>query len=218
MAAALYNGSPDSSSPALTPSQRAALGILLVEGTSAFCTATLVRPDWVLSAAHCDVPADLVFQSSDRDIEPVRADYRVKHPELDVLLVHLSLEMPAVPIDLFDGSISDHLIDESVTLAGVGLTETGGTEELRFVEEPVVEVTEDEIAVDGMGQSGACVGDSGGPLLVPAAGGEPRVLGTLRRGEASCMGLDYYVRADRFAAWLLEEAGPQVTSRCQSMD
>jgi len=71
---------------------------------------------------------------------------------------------------------------------------------------------------NGMGQSGACVGDSGGPLIIDGSSGQPEILGTLRRGEETCLGLDYYIRADRFGAWVVNCVGSPAASRCESVE
>jgi secreted trypsin-like serine protease len=56
--------------------------------------------------------------------------------------------------------------------------------------------------VDGEGRTGACAGDSGGPLLVADSSGQARVAGVLDRGSADCLGLDLYTRIDALADWI----------------
>jgi hypothetical protein len=50
--------------------------------------------------------------------------------------------------------------------------------------------------------SGACIGDSGGPLLWRDEDGAPLVLGVLSNGSGSCRGDDRYTRLDRVGDWL----------------
>jgi len=59
-------------------------------------------------------------------------------------------------------------------------------------------VTVQSAGVDGA--TGACVGDSGGPLLAGDSGGGYQVAGFLSRGSADCRGSDIYVSG--VAAWL----------------
>jgi hypothetical protein len=87
-------------------------------------------------------------------------------------------------------------------LAGYGTTETDATGRRLFTSEKIVEVDDTFITVDGQGRSGACTGDSGGPLLVATNAGEPAVAGILSVGSADCRGIDRYVRVDRAWRWL----------------
>jgi secreted trypsin-like serine protease len=52
-----------------------------------------------------------------------------------------------------------------------------------------------------LGKTGACVGDSGGPLLGKTMDGRIEVLGLLEAGSASCTGEDFYTRLDRLKSW-----------------
>ena len=74
--------------------------------------------------------------------------------------------------------------------------------ELRFAEEPIAEIGPLEISMDGQGRTGACAGDSGGPLLVADGSGSPRIAGVLSAGSVDCLGVDLYVRSDSFLRWV----------------
>jgi hypothetical protein len=63
------------------------------------------------------------------------------------------------------------------------------------------------VTVDGFGVSGACNGDSGGPLLVRAPDGRLVVAGVLTSGSASCRDEDTYVRVDAVVSWIQETIG-----------
>ena len=91
-----------------------------------------------------------------------------------------------------------------VTLAGLGETEDGSLQGLRFVNEKIVAVGNIEVTVDGIHESGACAGDSGGPLLARGNDGKAGVIGVLDRGSSSCVGRDVYLRVDRLRSWALE--------------
>jgi hypothetical protein len=131
---------------------------------------------------------------------------QLPHPELDVMLlglgpIHDDVSCPT-SLELMDDPIDASWIGRYATLAGRGLTEAGEHDELRFVRSPIVQVDATELWVDGSGDAGACLGDSGGPLLVEGEGGVPRVAGVLTRGSSSCVDRDAYARADTLAPWV----------------
>ena len=95
-----------------------------------------------------------------------------------------------------------------VELAGYGLTESGETRALHFVVEQVASLDAWSITVDGFGATGACLGDSGGPLLVRSYDGTARVAGVLQSGSATCLGEDTYARVDNLASWIAEIVAP----------
>jgi hypothetical protein len=146
----------------------------------------------------------------------------VAHPTSDLLLVELAGRREDFckllePIPLAEGSSPE--VGTLVELAGLGLDEDGGHGKRRFAAETVVDLPGDgaEIVVDGLGRTGACTGDSGGPLLVRASDGTVRVAGVLTAGSADCVGRDRYLRVDRadafFAALPAERCGSQGCGR-----
>jgi len=93
-------------------------------------------------------------------------------------------------------------------LAGYGTPDGNEQRHLGFVAEPLVEVETDTLVVDGMGVTGGCEGDSGGPLLLRGDQGQPVVSGVLSRGAASCSGRDFYARVDAIDEWVSSLAIP----------
>jgi hypothetical protein len=81
-------------------------------------------------------------------------------------------------------------------------------------------MTADSIVVDGHGRAGACIGDSGGPLLVRDADGRLAVGGVLSRGQASCTGKDSYLRGEVIRDWVNGETGapPSSGEPCDRLD
>ena len=191
--------------------QRASIGVITSEPSSydGFCTATLVTPNWGITAAHCDIGGEMTFY-----LRPgtalsvgVRVKERVVHPTSDLLL----FELETIPSEVEYGYIpvipddtGQKLEGDIAGLAGYGDTLYGPSETLLFAVEQIVSVTDDRFIVDGNGVSGACGGDSGSPLLTRSVDGEIRIAGVLTVGSASCVGTDEYIRMDRVNAWIDE--------------
>jgi hypothetical protein len=127
------------------------------------------------------------------------------HPELDIVLLEaqelLAQNLSSEPLSPARVVFDDAWVGSPVELAGYGVTETGELGSLQFVIEEVVRVEPDHLVVDGGGRTGACAGDSGGPLLGRDDGGALRVLGILDGGQSSCTGEDDYTRVDRLFDW-----------------
>jgi hypothetical protein len=66
----------------------------------------------------------------------------------------------------------------------------------------LINVDSTNLEVDSDGDSGACEGDSGGPLLWTDDSGKTFSLGVLRSGSTSCRGTDNYERLGPLRQWL----------------
>jgi len=87
-------------------------------------------------------------------------------------------------------------------LAGFGMNGAQIPDARLFVVETIVDIQNETVAVENRGLSGACAGDSGGPLLSRNAFGRTVVIGILTAGSGDCRGTDQYVRTDVLDDWL----------------
>ncbi len=138
------------------------------------------------------------------------------HPDRDLVLMRLSAAPDGARSTIPWWNEEDRdWRGELGEIAGYGLTEAGHVGELRFAVEEIVDQTDRDYYVNGRGESGACGGDSGGPLLVRRPDGHVNVLGVLRAGSASCVDIDAYVRLDLVDDWLQATVGePEPASGC----
>lgn len=207
----LYYGAASPTFLRLGDSERAAIvRVVPLPDRGRFCSGFVVSRGWILTAGHC--VSETTFQVEiplpDRT-EVFIADRHVRHPELDLMLIGGDpARMPeaVAPIPIID-EVLESSRGQLVQVAGYGETESGALEGLEFLVEAIVDVDDVDIVIDGLGRSGACTGDSGGPLLTRDRSGALRAMGALVSGAAGCLGLDRYARLDRVRDWLGEWSG-----------
>ncbi len=208
----VYYGTREPTYLPLTAEQVLAIGTF--PGT---CSGTVVAPRWIVSARHCGLSVGDAFCVG-RD--PASPDVCFALTEVieepggnDLVLARLDDDATAalpglVPIPWMTERMDRSWIGRTAEAAGYGQQEDGSSGEREFTAEPIVEVSNPFVTIDGEGRRGVCFGDSGGPLMVVADDGTVRVAGVLSYGDGSCVGRDNFTRIDLFSDWLAAILGP----------
>ena len=225
--------------------QRAVVQIVNDPASKApLCSGVFVTPEWVATAAHClaisptfvlinagaggpssAVPVSDAQMAPSLDLALLRADFGAPNavfgdgtipdpPPKD------ALDLGVRPIPFGATASTNLAIGDAVELAGYGLTEAMSSNELRFLVETLVAMDATSVQVDGFGASGACDGDSGGPLLVRDRNGQATTVAVLSTGSSLCSGKDSYVLLARAADWLESTLGSHAIGAdpCGSID
>ncbi|MBN2359440.1 MAG: trypsin-like serine protease [Deltaproteobacteria bacterium] len=211
---------------AISSGQQQAIGALRQRGET-FCSATLIAPQVVLSAAHCaygtsDSIDFAIGRNANNPTAAIPVARIAAHPDYDQLSSLITarrdvavfiLERPAanvvstiVPIPLNRTSIAD-LRGRQVQNAGYGVTRSNGSSSGRryWSVETVAEVSSyDFTTYFEQNNAGTCNGDSGGPSLLEVDG-ELRVVGTVSWGDAECRGDSHFTLASHNAAWVARQ-------------
>jgi secreted trypsin-like serine protease len=208
-------GTLDTNDPAM-------MEMIAVKGNAAArCTATLITPRILLTAAHCVAEtsgyAYVVFPGSNdngisaKDVLQVKAavfdpkfgDPRNGH-DLAVIVLTSPSAIPPVP---FNRMALDKAVGKPARYIGYGLSNgvtQSGAGVKRETTAPIAQLSKTLVLI-APNPHGACNGDSGGPMLFDFGGGETIVgIGSFV-DDTTCRGSSYYQRVDTQTAWIDEQ-------------
>ncbi|MBW2733344.1 MAG: trypsin-like serine protease, partial [Deltaproteobacteria bacterium] len=175
------------------------------------CTATLIGPQLLISAAHCLIYDHYTFETDDGSGYHVTGV--VPHPSYDtnvpwnndIGLIFLEADVPIEPLAVTTETLQPK---DLVTLIGFGLTssdaEDQGIKRLAQNEVGALKPLYYEIAGSAGEYGNACYGDSGGPMLTE----RDTISGVMSFITGACgVGTTRITRMDTHLSWLREVSG-----------
>lgn len=197
------------------------------------CTASLISPTVLLTAAHCVDPLthpgygygifpdyDASAYSSANTLIPKllpvkevheHPDYNRDPPfKADIGVVILEQPMNREPLVINRDPLDMTIVGQPARLVGYGQTKYGEYNAIRHaVDSTVADLPGDDTVKVGDPERRTCVGDSGGPALVEM-NGETRIIGADSYTDfAGCLDAAYFRRTDMYLPFLDQYAPPK---------
>ncbi|GGH13880.1 hypothetical protein GCM10007036_12780 [Alsobacter metallidurans] len=205
------------------PAPRLAPHVVMVVERQGFCSAAVVAPDVVLTAAHCVAGKEIRVMIRDAANAPVllaplgvavhpqydKGGAQARRRSIDLALVRLPAPLPSGFLPATLGENGRPAAGESWTVAGYGLGEegdprTGG--QFRAAALPVIEPYGPSTILVWLRSStpgrGACTGDSGGPIFAPDGSLGAITAWAEGAGKARCGALTQGVLVAPQRAWI----------------
>jgi hypothetical protein len=192
------------------------LGVVaLLESGTLVCTATLVAPRVLLTAAHClpdgALPAAYFGESPQSGAATVALLAAVRHPGFDPTTLTNDLAMAllaeaspagATPWPLPSAPLGPGSIGIPLRLVGFGRTGPDDTTpaQKRQGTTTVASLTADQLTF-GPSPSQTCTGDSGGPAFA-TLGGVEVIVGVTSSGDPQCDQMGRDMRVDAYASFI----------------
>jgi hypothetical protein len=200
-ASALVGGTPTYEYPAV---------LLLESPDGGFCTGSLVAPDVVLTAAHCQVAPGWTasVMSFDQPIASAQVVEAVTHryhnggdafSDHDIALARLAGTLDEDPLPIAVEPLADP-VGQVLTVVGFGVIdgqELDGGGAKRQGQFPITAANRDYVTGGEDGRS-ICYGDSGGPAFLELDGAVT-IAGVTRSHFGECTGLSQWTRVDAYA-------------------
>jgi MYXO-CTERM domain-containing protein len=205
---------------AADPADPAMVELFAIQRNSvAKCTATLITPRILLTAAHCIFETQgaryRVFLGNDdgnvtaKDLLPVTAAvfdpmYSNNAVSHDIGVVVLAAPLSIAPVPMNRDPLPATAVGQAARYVGYGLTDgvaQRGDGRKRAATAPIAQITQTLIRI-GKNAHGTCNGDSGGPLLMDTGAGEA-VIGVVSFGDdATCRTNSFFQRLDTQLAFV----------------
>jgi secreted trypsin-like serine protease len=194
---------------------------LITDDGRFFCSAVLVAPDTLITAAHClkdqfrnlGVTVSFGPTSGRGPFYKVRKYYQ--HQGYSPAMGELGFAQNDIgrPVPMADETVVIFPYSTKFTIAGFGITGTNARDAgiLRYTDTFVAvdDAFTKEIVVDSLTIANACDGDSGGPAVIEYRG-LTLLLGTasyvLKTGKSGCeSGLAAYADVRKYRSWILDQ-------------